>query len=306
MNLRLYEVAMAGCIRVLLIDLLAERATFGHGGNQEVVRPLAAAGDVEVLLVTPQYQSIESSNQSDAGEVNLTEMDVPDWDDDYPFWQSTEVELEGRVVTFRRIVMPMHEDQERMESWLSKIKIDALVCSGSRRNVSIWEEWMGPAGTLMRSSAQSGIPTLGICFGHQLLCHTLGSTIERADSLSSGIWKIDLTVKGDSDELLTSHRCNNIAISGLFTHQDHVITVPKNCTLLSTTSHNKVTAVRVNDSSGNALPAWGIQFHPEAAKARIERAFEWGHITAEEHSAFKGEHDGAGILASFASIILNQ
>ena len=26
---------MAGCIRVLLIDLLAERATFGHGGNQE-------------------------------------------------------------------------------------------------------------------------------------------------------------------------------------------------------------------------------------------------------------------------------
>jgi GMP synthase-like glutamine amidotransferase len=57
---------------------------------------------------------------------------------------------------------------------------------------------------------------------------------------------------------------------------------------------------------GNALPAWGIQFHPEAAKARIERAFEWGHITAEEHLAFKGEHDGAGILASFASIILNQ
>jgi hypothetical protein len=120
MNLRLYEVAMAGCIRVLLIDLLAERATFGHGGNQEVVRPLAAAGDVEVLLVTPQYQSIESSNQSVAGEVNLTEVDVPDWDDDYPFWQSTEVELEGRIVTFRRIVMPMHEDQERMKSWLAK------------------------------------------------------------------------------------------------------------------------------------------------------------------------------------------
>jgi GMP synthase - Glutamine amidotransferase domain len=115
-----------------------------------------------------------------------------------------------------------------------------------------------------------------------------------------------LTEKGDSDELLTSHRCNNIAIAGLFTHQDHVVTVPKNCTLLSTTSHNKVTAVRVNDSLGNALPAWGIQFHPEAAKARIERAFEWGHITAEEHLAFKGDMMELEFWASFASIILNQ
>jgi GMP synthase-like glutamine amidotransferase len=64
--------------------------------------------------------------------------------------------------------------------------------------------------------------------------------------------------------------------------------------------------VRVKDDSGQALPAWGLQFHPEAARARIERAYEWGHITEEELAAFKGEHDGAGILNSFAAIVLEN
>jgi len=54
------------------------------------------------------------------------------------------------------------------------------------------------------------------------------------------------------------------------------------------------------------LPAWGVQFHPEAAKARVERAFEWGHITREELEAFQREHDGAGILSSFAAVVTSR
>ena len=150
------------------------------------------------------------------------------------------------------------------------------------------------------------MPTLGICFGHQLLCHALGATIERADSLSSGIWDLSLTEEGSSDELLTSHVSDGACVAGLFTHQDHVMTVPNSCELLSKTSHNGVTAVRVHAEDGSALPAWGLQFHPEAARARIERAYEWGHITEEEFSSFKGEHDGAGILSSFSSIVLGH
>ncbi len=110
--------------------------------------------------------------------------------------------------------------------------------------------------------------------------------------------------KGADDELLTSHLSDGSCVAGLFTHQDHVMTVPDSCSLLSSTTHNGVTAVRVLADDGRALPAWGIQFHPEAARARIERAYEWGHITDEEYSSFKGEHDGAGILESFASIVL--
>lgn len=286
-----------------MVDLLVERAEFGHGGNQEVVRPFAAAGDVELLLVTPQMQSFEAGKKAHAGEVPLSKEDVPHWDDDYPFWESTTVELEGRPISFRRIVMPMVEDDLEMTEWLDSISVDAVICSGSRRNVSMWEDWMAPASSLVRSSANSGRPTLGICFGHQLLCHALGAKVERAESLSSGIWDLDFTDIGQDDELLTSHVSDDSCVAGLFTHQDHVITVPKSCSLICSTNHNRVTAVRVLSENGEPLPSWGVQFHPEAARARIERAHEWGHISDEELASFKGEHDGASILSSFASVV---
>ena len=290
-----------------MIDLLVERAEFGHGGNQEVIKPLAALSNVEVLLVTPQMQSFDAGEKTNHdSETKLMESDVPNWDYEYDFWSDIEVTLAERNIKFSRIVMPMHENEEKMRNWIIELNLDAVVCSGSRRNVSIWEEWMGPTETMFRAAAKSGTPTLGICFGHQLLCHSLGSEIERAESLSSGIWTLELTKEGKEDVLLTSHVENNEKISGLFSHQDHVMTVPDNCTLLSKTSHNMVTAVRVNNDLGEPMPAWGIQFHPEAARKRIERAYGWGHISEDEYKSFKGEHDGAGILSSFAKIVLEK
>jgi len=148
------------------------------------------------------------------------------------------------------------------------------------------------------------IPTLGICFGHQLLCHSLGASVERADSMSSGVWELALNSHGSSDELFSSSgRGEGGAPVALYSHQDHVTTVPKSCLLLGSAEHNRVTAVRVMDEDGLELPAWGVQFHPEAAKARVERSFEWGHISEEEMIAFQREHDGAGVLNSFASVI---
>ena len=89
----------------------------------------------------------------------------------------------------------------------------------------------------------------------------------------------------------------------LYSHQDHVTTVPESCLLLGSAEHNRVTAVRVLGEDGAGLPAWGVQFHPEAAKARVERAFEWGHISEEEMASFQREHVGAGVLNSFASVV---
>ena len=124
--------------------------------------------------------------------------------------------------------------------------------------------------------------------------------------MSSGLWELELTEYGDNDPLLTSHLSSEVPISGLFTHQDHVISVSECCTILGKTTHNEIAAIRVNDDYGNPMPSWGLQFHPEAAKKRIERAYGWGHITEEEFTSFKGEHDGASILATFARIVLDN
>jgi len=57
-----------------MIDLLVERAEFGHGGNQEVIKPLAALSNVEVLLVTPQMQSFDAGKKTnEKSEIKLIE-----------------------------------------------------------------------------------------------------------------------------------------------------------------------------------------------------------------------------------------
>ena len=295
---------MGRVTRVIIIDLLVERSEFGHGGNQEVIQPIAEAGAVEVLLVTPQMQSEEAGLRAQKeGLVDISEDDVPNWDYEYPFWKDCRMEMHGNEVIFRRVAMPLHGDDELTETWIRSIGPDAVVCSGSRRNVTMWEEWMSGGGSLLRCSSRMGIPTLGICFGHQLLCHSLGASVERADSMSSGVWELALNSHGSSDELFSSRGSGEGgAPVALYSHQDHVTTVPKSCLLLGSAEHNRVTAVRVMDEDGLELPAWGVQFHPEAAKARVERAFDWGHISEEELVSFQREHDGVGVLNSFASV----
>jgi|TARA_B100000214_G_scaffold90504_1_gene62497 GMP synthase-like glutamine amidotransferase len=292
-------------IRVILIDLLVERSEFGHGGNQEVIQPIAEGGSVEVLLVTPQMQSEEVGLRAqEEGLVRISESDVPNWDYEYPFWEECSMEMFGNDVIFRRVAMPLHGDDALTEGWIRSIEPDAVVCSGSRRNVTMWEEWMSGGGSLMRCSSRMGIPTLGICFGHQLLCHSLGASVERAESMSSGVWELALNSHGSSDELFATRGSGEGgAPVALYSHQDHVKTVPESCLLLGSAEHNRVTAVRVMGDDGRGLPAWGVQFHPEAAKARVERAFDWGHISEEEMVAFQREHDGAGVLSSFASVV---
>jgi len=259
-------------IRVILVDLLVERSEFGHGGNQEIIQSIAERGAVEILLVTPQMQSEEIGVRAqDEGLVGLSEDDVPNWDYDYPFWRSCSMEMSGNEVIFKRVAMPLHGDDELTETWIQSIEPDAVVCSGSRRNVTMWEEWMDGGESLLRCSSRMGIPTLGICFGHQLLCHSLGATVERADSRSSGVWELALSPDGLSDDLFDSRGSGKDgAPVALYSHQDHVTTIPESCLLLGSAEHNRVTAVRVMGEDGLTLPAWGVQFHPEAAKARVE------------------------------------
>ena len=292
---------------VLLLDLLAERAEFGHGGNLEIVRPIAAAsGGVEVWLLTPQFQSQQSgrlaSLKAGRGKPHeLGEHDVPRWNDEFPFWSEHVEALEEGEVHLRRVALPDAE----LENWLLSAEVDAVVCTGSRRNVSMWEPWMDGAAALMRAAVGAGIPTLGICFGHQLLSVALGGKVSRAESRTDAVEDLELTEAGSSDELFTDMD----APIGLFTHQDHVIGLPDttpecSCVLLASVPHNELTAFRVHGASG-PLPVWGIQFHPEAAKHRISRSVLLGHISPEEAESFEREHDGAAILANFADVVLS-
>ena len=85
---------------------------------------------------------------------------------------------------------------------------DVVVITGSRRNVSSWEDWMDDVAKLIR---ECEVPLYGICFGHQIICKALGGEVERAEEGSSFLADVTYT--------------DGTVKKQLFTHQDHVIAV---------------------------------------------------------------------------------
>ncbi len=306
--------------RLLLLDLLVERPDFGHGGNLEVIRPFVESlGRVEVWLLTPQFQSVESrqaaasargkpeiekmKKRDTAGNISiqggfllLEESDVPEWDTAVEFIDERWVTISGGSALLRRVALPTIIS----EAWLREANPTAVVCSGSRRNITMWESWMAEAESVLSKSVELHIPTLGICFGHQLLCRAMGGRIERAESATHGIHLIEQNLEGNDDPLLSDLR-HGQSPRGLYTHQEHVVKLGRRTRVLASSAQTKFATVRIEAEDGSLLPSWGVQFHPEATEARIARAVAVGHLSEAEAAAFAGEHDGAALLHAFAT-----
>ena len=236
--------------KVVLLDLLVERPAFGQGGNAEIMAPFAPA---ECLLLTPQLSNRDHYRS----------------------------EWESNGVSYRRIDVP--------ES-IVDLEPDAVICSGSRANVSMWETWMDDAARVLQQAVVANIPVLGICFGHQLLCKALGGEVERAPQRTDSVSPL---FSVGMDTLLSPTR------KGLFTHQDHVTRLPPGARRIISSKHCENAGMRIAGK-----PVWGVQFHPEASRAVIEQAHADGDMNDSEREAFDQEHDGSDLLAAFAKLCM--
>ena len=52
-----------------------------------------------------------------------------------------------------------------------------IVITGSSSMVSAREDWSERTAQWLRQAVKKGIPTLGVCYGHQLLAHALGGRV---------------------------------------------------------------------------------------------------------------------------------
>ena len=234
--------------RVVLLDLLVERPAFGQGGNAEIMAPFAPA---ECLLLTPQLENRGAYRS----------------------------EWESNGIKYRRI-----DTSESIE----ELNPDAVVCSGSRANVSMWEPWMDDAAQVLQQAVTANIPVLGICFGHQLLCKALGGEVKRTKvrtDIVSPLFSVGM------DTLLSPIK------TGLFTHQDEVTRLPPGTRRIISTKHCENAGMRVAGK-----PVWGVQFHPEASRSVIEQAHADGDMDDAEFAAFEAEHDGGALLSAFAQL----
>ncbi len=142
---------------------------------------------------------------------------------------------------------------------------DAYVVTGSRLDAVVEEPWVLALGDFLRHAHQEGTPTVGICFGHQLIAHVMGGHVDRAEQgWGVGVHTAEITAAARSAEVPDRFRL-------LMSHQDQVLALPPGAELLATSEHAPIAAFEV----GSLLGFQGHpEFRPRFAAALMERRSE--------------------------------
>jgi GMP synthase (glutamine-hydrolysing) len=140
-------------------------------------------------------------------------------------------------------LLPHHVGLEEV----ARRKPRGIILSGGP--ASVYAEGAPP---LDRGLLELGVPVMGICYGMQLLVHTLGGRVEQAEIGEFG--RSDLTVSQPGALLRGMPREQTCWMS----HRDTVYEPPPGFTALASSSGSPVAAVE--DAARNI---YGIQFHPE-------------------------------------------
>ncbi|AEH36019.1 type 1 glutamine amidotransferase [Halopiger xanaduensis] len=126
---------------------------------------------------------------------------------------------------------------------------DGAVVTGSRSSVYWDEEWIATAAEWVGDAIDRGIPFLGVCWGHQLLAHVLGGTVEDMGAYEVGYSEIE--------QLGDSRLFDGIAeeFTAFTSHSDEVSELPPGAEPLAE-----------NEYSNHGFRkdrVFGVQFHPE-------------------------------------------
>jgi GMP synthase (glutamine-hydrolysing) len=145
-----------------------------------------------------------------------------------------------------------------------KQDISAIIITGSHAMVTDQEEWNIMLTGWLQETLIKPIPTLGICYGHQLLAHAFGGTVDyHKKGKEFGTVEITLTEEGKKDPLF------GVLSSDFFGHVAHsqtVLTLPPTAKVLAKNDFENHHGFGLNNH------IWGVQFHPEF-NADITRAY---------------------------------
>ena len=131
----------------------------------------------------------------------------------------------------------------------------AVILSGSKTRILENAPWIDAEMRFIEELHQKKIPTLGICYGEQLIVRVLGGihTTGISEKAEYGWTKIEKNAVKDDLFLGVDPVFHTFSF-----HSDEVFSLPSGFTLLASSERCQVQAFRVND-----YPMWGLQFHCE-------------------------------------------
>ena len=130
-----------------------------------------------------------------------------------------------------------------------------VVVTGSSAMVTDEEDWSVRSEEWLSGAVQRGLPTLGICYGHQMLARVTGGAAGwNPKGREIGSIVIERTKEGERDRLLGFL---DAPVTSQATHSQTVTQLPPTATLLGRSTLDEAQAFRIGEL------AWGVQFHPE-------------------------------------------
>ncbi|MEZ6189467.1 MAG: hypothetical protein R3F62_31265 [Planctomycetota bacterium] len=127
--------------------------------------------------------------------------------------------------------------------------------------------WLPQALAAARFALDSGTPTLGVCFGHQLFVEARGGRVARNGRVEVGTVTVELGADAAQDPLLSPF---GGALRVNASHDDTAVELPTPApAVLGTSDRDRHQVLRWGER------AWSVQFHPEMRARETGLSVRW-------------------------------
>ena len=174
----------------------------------------------------------------------------------------------------------------------------AAVITGSSAMVTDAAPWIGHGAGWLARAAMSGLPLLGICFGHQWLGHALGGRVaDNPRGTEVGTVDVQLTRAARTDPLLGGLPATMpLHVS----HRQSVVALPPGTVHLAASTLEAHQAFRFGDC------AWGVQFHPEFSARILKGYLDYHASSIIAHGGDPASLRDAVTHSEFGSVLLRR
>ncbi|MGM0386325.1 MAG: type 1 glutamine amidotransferase [Actinomycetota bacterium] len=147
-----------------------------------------------------------------------------------------------------------------VEAWREEIPDCAaggVVILGGTMDAYSEEPHLRAVQELIRQREAEGLPTLGICLGHQLVAVALGGSVEVGAEAGPEVGVVDVRwLDAAASDPVVGEAVRTGLTEAATDHRDAVLSPPEGALVLAE-SEKYVQAIRAGST-------WGLQFHPEA------------------------------------------
>lgn len=124
--------------------------------------------------------------------------------------------------------------------------------------VSERADWSERTAEWLTRAVDTGLPVLGVCYGHQLLAHALGGRVGRNPAGRQIGTVIAQRLASSANDPLLGHLPT--AFAAQTSHLEVVLELPPGAERLAHSPLDDNFAIRFSEST------WGVQFHPEFSR----------------------------------------